>query len=186
LNRAEFDKIFDSVKIEQTKEDLFWLVNKVEQINPHIIIELGVKWGGTLRFWEQLLRPNDLLIGVDINPETASRISWDWKNSDRDIKIVIGNTNKPETAEIVKQFLFDKHLEGFGLGADFLYIDACHSFEAVTKDFNNFSPLVRKGGIVGFHDLYLERSGVKPFFELLGGKKEVCSKGYGTGVWWKL
>ena len=36
---------------------------------------------------------------------------------------------------------------------DFLFIDGDHSHEGVKKDFEMYSPLVRKGGIIAFHDI---------------------------------
>jgi predicted O-methyltransferase YrrM len=36
---------------------------------------------------------------------------------------------------------------------DFLFIDGDHSYEGVKKDFEMYSPLVRKGGIIAFHDI---------------------------------
>ena len=36
---------------------------------------------------------------------------------------------------------------------DFLFIDDDHSYEGIKKDFEMYSPLVRKGGIIAFHDI---------------------------------
>jgi predicted O-methyltransferase YrrM len=36
---------------------------------------------------------------------------------------------------------------------DFLFIDGDHTYEGVKKDFEMYSPLVRGGGIVAFHDI---------------------------------
>jgi hypothetical protein len=36
---------------------------------------------------------------------------------------------------------------------DFLFIDADHSYEGIKKDFEMYSLLVRKGGIIAFHDI---------------------------------
>jgi len=36
---------------------------------------------------------------------------------------------------------------------DLLFIDGDHRYEGVRKDFEMYSPLVRKGGIVAFHDI---------------------------------
>ena len=36
---------------------------------------------------------------------------------------------------------------------DFIYIDGDHNYEGVKKDFEMYSPLVRKGGIIAFHDI---------------------------------
>ena len=47
---------------------------------------------------------------------------------------------------------------------DFLFIDDDHSYEGVKKDFEMYSPLVRKGGIIAFHDIipdYYTKYGIK-------------------------
>lgn len=36
---------------------------------------------------------------------------------------------------------------------DFLFIDADHTYEGVKMDFEMYSQLVRKGGIIAFHDI---------------------------------
>jgi predicted O-methyltransferase YrrM len=47
---------------------------------------------------------------------------------------------------------------------DFLFIDGDHSYEGVKKDFEIYSSLVRKGGIIAFHDIvpdYYTRYGIR-------------------------
>ena len=39
---------------------------------------------------------------------------------------------------------------------DFVYIDADHSYEEVKKDIDLWLPKIRKGGIIGGHDMHLE------------------------------
>jgi len=41
-----------------------------------------------------------------------------------------------------------------GLMIDLLFIDADHSYEAVSDDWNQWRPFVKKGGIIVFHDYY--------------------------------
>jgi predicted O-methyltransferase YrrM len=51
-----------------------------------------------------------------------------------------------------------------GNKVDFLFIDGDHSYEGVKKDFEMYSPLVKKGGIIVFHDIvpdYYTRYGIK-------------------------
>ena len=36
---------------------------------------------------------------------------------------------------------------------DFVFIDGDHTYEGVKSDFLNYGPLVRPGGIIGFHDI---------------------------------
>ena len=40
-----------------------------------------------------------------------------------------------------------------GRQIDFLFIDGDHTYEGVKQDFQMYSPLVRKGGVVAFHDV---------------------------------
>lgn len=192
MDKVAFEKLFASVKIDQGREEFFSLVNIVENLNPHIIIEIGVEFGGSLKFWEQLLKPGDMLIGVDI---LVPRISWDWTNSDIDIVMITGNSTEPETVtQMIEQLALvsmadaikDKQLEMDYVQADFLYLDGDHSLDTVQKDFKNYSPLVRSGGIVGFHDLHTDHGNPKKVFDQLQGRKEVWHLGgQGTGLWWK-
>jgi len=50
-----------------------------------------------------------------------------------------------------------------GKAIDFLFIDADHSYEGVKKDFQLYSPLVRKSGLIAFHDI-LDECGVDRFW----------------------
>lgn len=36
---------------------------------------------------------------------------------------------------------------------DLLFIDGDHSYDGISKDFEMYSPLVKKGGIIAFHDI---------------------------------
>jgi predicted O-methyltransferase YrrM len=40
-----------------------------------------------------------------------------------------------------------------GEKVDFIFIDGDHSHDGVKRDFELYSPLVRKGGIIAFHDI---------------------------------
>ena len=39
---------------------------------------------------------------------------------------------------------------------DFVFIDGDHSFEAALKDFQNYYPKIKKGGIFAGHDIQLD------------------------------
>jgi predicted O-methyltransferase YrrM len=88
-----------------------------------------------------------------------------------------------------------KKLRGF-LGrekVDLLFIDGDHTYEGVKKDFEMYSPLVRKGGIIAFHDIvfgpFENVSGVPKFWDQikyrykhLGIVNNWNQGGYGIGV----
>ena len=53
-------------------------------------------------------------------------------------------------------------------GFDFIFIDACHQYEFVKKDFHNYSKMLNKGGVIGFHDVDSpDWPGIKRFWEEL-------------------
>lgn len=43
-------------------------------------------------------------------------------------------------------------LQKLGFQLNFAFLDADHSYESVKKDFNVWSPLIHRGGMIGFHD----------------------------------
>ena len=42
---------------------------------------------------------------------------------------------------------------------DFLFINGDHTYEGVKKDFEMYSSLVKKGGLIGFHDICVSAAG---------------------------
>lgn len=173
MDKQEFMEIFNNFHVPHDPEELYWLVNMVETLNPKAIIEIGVEGGGSFRFWDRILPPKGILIGIDPqHPKTM--VKWDWKNSDRDIHVIEGRSGDPEVIAEVTRLLW-------GISADFLFIDAEHTSEAATRDFRNYHIFVRQGGFVGFHDI----NDIIGFWNRLQGEKQVYFKNIGTGVWRK-
>lgn len=48
----------------------------------------------------------------------------------------------------VKEQIYKKYKK-----LDLLFLDGDHTYEGVKKDYENFSPLVKSGGIIAFHDI---------------------------------
>jgi predicted O-methyltransferase YrrM len=56
------------------------------------------------------------------------------------------DSHRPETLAGIKEALQGKKL-------DLLFIDGDHRYEGVRRDFEMYSPLVRSGGLLAFHDI---------------------------------
>ncbi|MEM5811461.1 MAG: class I SAM-dependent methyltransferase [Candidatus Aenigmatarchaeota archaeon] len=89
------------------------------------------------------------MISIDLPTGYPSwRISL-YKSFARDnqkIYLIRRNSHKKETLSEVKKILGEEEL-------DFLFIDGDHSYYGVKKDFEMYGQLVRRGGIIAFHDI---------------------------------
>lgn len=176
MDKIQLDDLFKIYKPIQNSWELFWIVNKVERINPRIILEIGVNTGATLGFWNHILSKSKtvcpILIGIDIR----NNMKWNTKKSKNNIKLLIGDSIKKETIDKVKTILQNRPI-------DFLYIDGNHSEKFVASDFQNYSKFVRRGGIIAFHDINnRNHPGVKQFWDKIKGRKEFCICNHGTGI----
>lgn len=100
-----------------------------------IVVEIGVDGGGGLTTYRQAF-PRLLTIGIDTN----ERIELKNQN------MIYGDSRDQSTLQKLKDLLAGEPI-------DFLFIDGDHNYETVKSDFEMYSPLVKKGGAVGFHDI---------------------------------
>lgn len=148
---------------------------------PKNIIEVGTDNGGTLFLFSQISGGNSNIISVDINHYSKNKLdlfrSFGVTSHARIYNICVNTKSIDEMA--LKELLPTKD------PVDLLFIDADHTYEAVRHDFQIFSPLVRTGGIIGFHDITPgEGNGVPKFWGELKNNYssvEFREKDYGWG-----
>lgn len=112
---------------------------------PRHIVEIGGYFGGTLWALDQLREKPGHLICVDLlvmdgKMEGAAGV---------DYELVQADSHDPATRQRVEELLA-------GDPVDFLFIDGDHSLAGATADWDMYSPLVRPGGVVAFHDTGIE------------------------------
>jgi len=110
------------------------------------VLEVGSGLAST-PIWEFLLEGEGLIVSVDINEVAIERVRpfVDPKL----VKFVEGDAASEETFEKIKQY--------FDLGTvDFLFIDGEHAYDWVKADYERNSPFVRRGGIIAFHDMWMD------------------------------
>ncbi|GIW67077.1 MAG: hypothetical protein KatS3mg095_0975 [Candidatus Parcubacteria bacterium] len=138
----------------QIKEEFVELLKIFKEKNPKYIMEIGTANGGTLFCFCKLARDDATIISIDLPegpfgggyPEWKIPIYQAFKKENQKLYLLREDSHKQETLEKVKEILNGNQL-------DFLFIDGDHSYEGVKKDFEMYSPLVKKGGIIAFHDI---------------------------------
>ena len=123
------------------------------------VLEIGSMVGDTLRCWMDHGEWNRMkLVSVDkIVPPNDHRHAIQKRGHEKDwpeyaakrginLTVIDGYSQMPETIAKVKAALGGEQL-------DFLFIDGGHDYPTVKADFENYSPLVKPGGLVAFHDM---------------------------------
>lgn len=104
------------------------------------ILEIGNETGSTLAFLSGFAARTAVLIGVDIALVPAPSLC----SSNQRVYMITGDSHSPDTLQAVVETLGEEHL-------DCLFIDGDHF--GARQDFEMYGPLVRKGGIIAFHDI---------------------------------
>jgi predicted O-methyltransferase YrrM len=138
----------------QIKEEFVELLKIFQELNPKYILEIGTANGGSLFCFCKLAQNDATIISIDLPerpfgggyPEWKIPIYQAFAKENQKLYLLKKDSHQQETLEEVKKILNGKKL-------DFLFIDGDHSYEGVKKDFEMYSPLVRKEGIIAFHDI---------------------------------
>lgn len=114
------------------------------------VLEIGALYGGTLWYWAVLSRVRRI-VSVDriVSPDDSRyeqvvecRAMWPRWMRGIDFHDIVGDSTDPNVVARVE-----------GLGPfDVVFVDGDHSAEVVRSDWNHYSPMVRPGGVVAFHD----------------------------------
>lgn len=124
----------------QKESELASFIALVMDLEPQVIVEIGSDAGGTLWAWQQIC---PRVIGVDM-PYGA--FGSGVRLNGHGCEIVSGDSHASETVAVLTDLLD-------GDVVDVLFVDGDHTFDGVKADFEMYGPLVRPGGIVGFHDI---------------------------------
>lgn len=135
----------------QDREELSNILRACDQIRPKTYLEIGTGRGGTTAFFSRIMGPGGRIVTTDLRADDArqevrSRAFAYAKTNGVEVCPVIGDSRQPSTAaEVVKR------LDGRPL--DVLLIDGGHMRSTALADWELYGPMVRRGGIVLFHDI---------------------------------
>lgn len=138
-------------------EGLIEPINKLE--GELVGVEVGVCLAHTTEAFAKGIKNLKKLYAVDNYPTFVDWDGSDWNQDRQDLmkkaaqEKMLAHKDKVEFLHVSSEE-FVKTIEDESL--DFIFIDGDHSFEAALKDFQNYYPKVKKGGIFGGHDIQLD------------------------------
>ena len=161
-------------------------------VKPRSFLEIGICQGGTFFLWCSLAKPSGIKLGIDLpngpwgvsHERTEKEIATNRQRFETfapNTHVLFADSKAPSSIDWVRNKLDGEKL-------DFIFIDGDHSYRNAKIDYLNYSPLVRKGGIVAVHDIKDSAEHAKAacdvyklWHELEGEKKEFVdhSSGYG-------
>jgi predicted O-methyltransferase YrrM len=137
----------ESVVASQKYDELIPFLSKARELNPRSICEIGTSAGGTLYALTRIAAEDAIIVSVDISiPETTRLARFGLSRERQRLVSIEGDSQEAETRALVEKAIGSEPL-------DVLFIDGDHSYTGVRSDFELYSPLVRKGGIIGLHDI---------------------------------
>lgn len=142
----------------QVRSELVQMFKLVKAQKPRVILEIGTAKGATLLGWCRMASRK--VVSVDLPggihgggyPEVKQRLYREFvaDRADVSIHLIQGDSHLPITRERAEQALAGDKI-------DILFIDGDHTYAGVKTDFELWSPLVRPGGMVIFHDILFHK-----------------------------
>jgi len=160
----------------QVAWELDELIKIYDGLAPMHVMEIGSQLGGTLWHWLDGAPQGATVINIDIlqnqDEETAAALPARWQSWTPEGVTLHTLIGRSDDKKIIKQSA--KLMPE----VDFLFIDACHTYEGVKYDFETYGPRVRKGGVIALHDLITPDS--SPWIQVWQFWREIQAAGYVT------
>ncbi|MGQ9663795.1 MAG: class I SAM-dependent methyltransferase [bacterium] len=138
----------------QINEEILEFLKILSAKKPRVLLEIGTANGGTLFLFSRVASDDSIIISIDLPGGAFGGGYHQWRiplykafaSQTQKIYLIRGDSHKYATLANVKKITADNKL-------DFLFIDGDHTYNGVKSDFELYSPLVKSGGIIAFHDI---------------------------------
>jgi len=142
------------ISIAQVKAEIYNVLKFLNNIELNNVLEIGTKGGGTLFLLTLISSQNSKIISIDLPLDKHGAGYPDWKlpiyksfaRPRQKMFFIRSDSHKESTKKEVEKALQSSR-------CDLLLIDGDHTYEGVKMDFEMYSPLVKSGGYILFHDI---------------------------------
>jgi predicted O-methyltransferase YrrM len=146
--------LYKSIRPMQSQFEIAELYHTIFARQPKVVLEIGTCHGGTLYLWCQAADPQATIISIDLPegefgggyPAVRTELYRAFAVPGQQLHFLRADSHSSDTATRVQQLLG-------GQAIDFLFIDGDHTYAGVKRDFELYSPLVAKDGLIALHDI---------------------------------
>lgn len=150
---ALFDRVMAAPEFAplQHRVEFVTLMAQAAERRPRVVVEIGAFRGGTGFLLARVARPDAVIVLVDDQFDDIRQAALaSFSLPGQRIVCLRGNS---QTAEMKARVVTAVG----GRPVDVLFIDGDHRYDGVSRDFALYSPLVRPGGLIAFHDIVTDR-----------------------------
>lgn len=138
----------------QKLSELTGLLSLVMPMKPKLVVEIGTARGGVLYGLCRISAKDAKIVSIDLPggnfgggySEEEQLVMARYGMNGQSVQFLRLDSHKQDTKKKLATMLGGKKI-------DFLFIDGDHTYEGVAMDYKMYRPMVRKGGIIAFHDI---------------------------------
>ncbi len=150
MSKGEFDSLFAAANPAQCPVELWWLVERLNNLQPSACLEIG---GGATQYFWGFFAPTVSLTLAQYSSSAVVHVPQEFLGFEE----CFDYEGSP-LYNGARTFICDSHRQTTldnvaALGPyDFLFIDGDHRRTGVQQDIEMYFSLVNKGGLAAFHD----------------------------------
>jgi len=127
--------------------DLTRLMGRAREWRPKTIVDIGDEGGGRVFLWARAAVDDARILVAGIPGQTPPALKMTFLNGLARGRQSVRCVTRAESRTEVRQRLAELLS---GRPVDILFFDGCRPFSEVRRDFDDYSRLVRKGGLIGW------------------------------------
>lgn len=140
------------VPVIRLPDDIIVFQELVWDLNPRIIVEVGVARGGSVILSSSLMHllgNGGRVFGLDIDIRSHNRAAIENHRLSKNVTLIEGDSISPDVIDNLKEQLGQDLI-------DILVLDSNHTHEHVYRELKSYSEIVRIGGYIVLPDTVIE------------------------------
>lgn len=144
---------------------VYMLYEFVLEMKPKNILEIGTQNGQSTKSMLMAMNQNKTGRLLSIDHKTRNTIlDAEYPDLKPYCTFFQSDSHKPEALRAAKEFIGDEQF-------DILFIDGDHKMPGVKQDFDDYSQLVKPGGVIILHDIINQNEDVWQLWEQINWEK---------------